>query len=277
MENGDRHLKGVRPSENELGQLLVSWRERLDPRRIPGIDTQRRRLRSGLTQQEVATLTGVSVTWYRKLEKGEPADFSDAFLQRLTMTLRLDETERGVLFQLAVGRTPEPTRLAVDTAVDESMQALLDTQLPNPAYVTNLWWDIVAHNDQQADWFPWIPYERNSMRWAFLYPEAREQLVNWRDDWANPFLAQIRVAIAHNPKSKELAQLRDDILSGNAEAAELWKANRTQVHPDGDIRRLRLPYHQREEVPVKIMALAPLRNTQLRFIVLMRNWTPRRP
>ncbi|MEI5100963.1 helix-turn-helix transcriptional regulator [Streptomyces sp. PmtG] len=259
-----------RPSSDGLGELLKAWRERLDPSRIPGVDTTRRRLKPGLTQTEVAALTGVSTSWYRTLETGGQRQFSDGFLQRLAMTLRLDETERALLFQMAVGYTPAPVTLATDTSVDEHMQDLLDQMLPHPAYLSNLSWDIVAHNSPQESWFPWLPYEPNMMRWAFLYPEAQEQLVNWRDDWARPFLAQIHYALGMHPESEGLLKLRDDILAGNSVAAKLWEERRSQVHPDGDERRFKLPHHGGEVVTVRIMAMAPMGNPDLRFVVLKR-------
>ncbi|MGP3775431.1 helix-turn-helix transcriptional regulator [Streptomyces sp. SDT5-1] len=250
--------------------MLRHWRERLDHRRIPGIDSSRRRLKPGLTQDEVASLTGVASSWYRQLEGGSPRPVSEQFAQRLAMTLRLDEAERVVLFQLAVGHTPPTPKTPTNQQIDVHTQALLDSVLPHPAYVSNLWWDIVAHNQPQEDWFPWLPYERNLMRFAFLYPEAREQLVNWREDWAIPFLAQIRFAIATHPDTPELIQLRDDILEGNGDARELWATQQARAHPDGDERRFSLPYHEGQEIRVRIMALAPMSNTDLRLVVLLR-------
>ncbi|WP_330457695.1 helix-turn-helix domain-containing protein [Streptomyces sp. NBC_00820] len=255
---------------DELGNLLAFWRQRLDPRRILGVDTGRRRLKPGLTQAEVAMLTGVSLTWYRALEKGRNADFSPEFLQRVALTLRLSESERVMLFQLSLGYSPPPFGLSADVAVDEDMQKLLNGMLPHPAYLSNISWDIIAHNEPQEEWFPWMPYEPNLMRWAFLYPEAREQLVNWKEDWARPFLAQIRVASGRHPDDEGLRRLKDDILAGNQDARELWADKEAIIHPDGHVRRLRLPAHRDQQVSVKIHALAPLRNLDLRFIVLMR-------
>ncbi|MFJ9085485.1 helix-turn-helix transcriptional regulator [Streptomyces sp. NPDC102384] len=254
----------------ELGPLLRHWRRRLDYRRIPGIDSTRRRLKDGLTQDEVASLTGVASSWYRQLEGGSPRPVSEQVVHRLAMTLRLEEDERVVLYQLALGHAPPPSNADLGQQTDVHLQAILDSLLPHPAYVSNLWWDIVAHNQPQEDWFPWLPYERNLMRFAFLYPEARDQLVNWRDDWAIPFLAQIRFAIATHPDTPELVQLRDDILDGNEEARELWATQRAQAHPDGDERRFSLPYHRGNEIRVRIMAFAPMSKQDQRLVVLLR-------
>ncbi|MDQ8708234.1 helix-turn-helix transcriptional regulator [Streptomyces sp. LHD-70] len=255
---------------SELGPLLRHWRERLDHRRIAGIDSTRRRLKDGLTQDEVATLTGVASSWYRQLEGGSPRPVSEQFVQRLAMTLRLEEAERVMLFQMALGRTPPPVAAGLKLRVDDHLQVILDALAPHPAYVSDLRWDIVAYNEPQEDWFPWLPYERNLMRFAFLYPEAREQLVNWREDWALPFLGQIRYVIATHPDATELTDLRDEILAGNEEARELWATLQTRAHPDGDIRRFRLPVHNGEEVEVRIVAFAPLSDQNLRTVVLVR-------
>ncbi|QHC26349.1 MmyB family transcriptional regulator [Streptomyces sp. GS7] len=254
---------------DELGKLLVFWRERLDPRRIAGVDTQRRRLKPGLTQAEVAHLTGVGLTWYRALEKGTRHDFSDRFLLRLAMTLRLSETEQAVLFQLAKGQAPpQRPQLSEADKVEPDMQLMLDQMAPYPAYLSNLCWDIVANNPALDDWFPWLPYERNMMRLAFLYPEAQQQLVPWKEGWARPFLAQVRVALAMYPDHEGLHVLKDDLLSGNPVARELWAENEAIHHPDGHVRGIRLPNSNRV-MPVKIMALAPMGNMTMRFITLL--------
>ncbi|MFH8409579.1 helix-turn-helix domain-containing protein [Streptomyces sp. NPDC018019] len=265
----DRTLPVGGDDPDDLGALLVFWRERLDPRRIAGVDTSRRRLKPGLTQAEVAHLTGVGLTWYRALEKGTKAEFSERFLQRLAMTLRLSETEKIMLFQLAKGYAPPPVHVADDAgAADADMRLMLNQMAPYPAYLSNVCWDIIAWNPILDEWFPWLPYERNMMRLAFLYPEAQEQLVNWKEDWARPFLAQIRVVLTLHPDNKGLQQLRDDILNGNDVARELWDQKETIRHPDGHVRGIRLP-DQNKVMPVKIMAMAPMRNMDMRFITLV--------
>ena len=266
---GDEPHSAGRPDSADLSFLLRHWRERLDPTRIRGIDSARRRLKPGLTQQEVAQLTGVSLAWYRELERGKPRRFDENFLHRLVQALRLDEAERAVLFRLAAGYAPLPINSSSSAAVDETMQVVLDQMAPHPAYVSNLWWDIVAHNQPVEDWFPQVRSQPNLMRFLFLHPEARRQLVNWRRDWAAPSLAQIRYAIAIHPDCEELLQLRDDILMGNAEAREMWRANQTRAHSDGDSRFLRLPHQGGQEVCVRITAFAPLINHHLRFVILL--------
>lgn len=266
MSGGEEALKD---DGNELGRLLRFWRRRLDCRRIVGVDTQRRRLKPGVTQGELAKLAGVSLNWYRALEGGKKHKFSESMLQRLAVTLRLEESERIVLFKLSVGHAPPPRRLAAGISVDDNMRALLDLVLPNPACIFAMDWTVVARNQAYESWFPWVRLEPNIMRWCFLNSDAREQLVDWHE-WAATFLAQLRVAMAQNPDSTELRKLKEEILEGCKEARKIWAENRSQVHPDGDIRRFRLPHHSGEVVAVTVMAFAPLRNTDLNFIVLLR-------
>ncbi|WP_194292285.1 helix-turn-helix domain-containing protein [Streptomyces jumonjinensis] len=265
----DQHHRANGSGANDLGIFLAHWRARMDHRRIPGIDGGRRRLKPGLTQNETAQLAGVSSAWYRELESGSERRFSDEFLHKLAGVLRLDADERSALFRLA-GNTPTPWLTAPQGPIGEDLRTIIDRMLPSPAYVSNLVWDVLAHNSPaEDDWFFWVGYERNFMRFAFLYPEAREILVNWEKDWAAPSLAQIRFAIIAHPESVELQQLRDEILDGSPEARELWSSQRNRAHPYGDVRRLRSPEHPGREAEVRITAFSPLANCDLRLVILL--------
>jgi hypothetical protein len=93
--------------------------------------------------------------------------------------------------------------------------------------------------------------------------------VNWEQDWARSFLGQIRYERARHPKNEALLQLERDILAGSPAARKLWDRREVVEHADGDLRRLRLPYHRGREVPVRIIAMRPMRSDRLRVIVLM--------
>lgn len=61
----------------------------------------------------------------------------------------------------------------------------------------------------------------NIMRWAFFSRDARDRLVNWWEDWAGPFLRQIRYARVQYPENEALRRLEADILAGSSEAREM--------------------------------------------------------
>ncbi|MFI5993982.1 helix-turn-helix domain-containing protein [Streptomyces sp. NPDC051362] len=259
------------PEGESLSELLRSWRGRSDPRAFPGLAVPGRRS-VGLSQREVARLTGVSERWYSSLERGNEANYSADFLDRLSSVLQLSRAERRALYLRAIGRPP--ALAAVPEAgsvaeIDEVLQQFLDNQSPNPAYVSDLAWNVIGHNEPLREWFPWAAHQANLVRWAFLSQEAREQLVNWREDWARPYLGQIRYARAHYPESEALLRLERDILAGSPDAQEMWGRREVYEHPDGDLRKLKLPYHRGQEVPVRIIALRPMRSDRIRVIVLM--------
>ena len=266
-----RGFGGDDPQGESLSELLRFWRSRSDPRAFPGLVVAGRRS-LGLSQRDVARLTGVSERWYRSLELGKDANYSADFLDRLSTALRLSGAERNTLYLKATGRPPAFAAVPEAGAaaeVNDQLQQFLDSQSPNPAYVSDLAWNVVGHNGPVLDWFPWVAHQANLMRWAFLSPEAREQLVNWREDWAGPYLGQVRYARVRHPKNQALRQLENDILAGSPEAREIWGRREVYEHVDGDLRRLKLPFHQGRELPVSIIALTPMRSVRLRVIVLM--------
>lgn len=272
MKSRGGQVEGVEPEGESLPELLRSWRKRRNPRTIPGLADSGRR-GEGLTQRDVARLTGVSERWYGALERGKEAKYSADFLDRLSSALGLSPAERRALYLRAVGRPPalvSTSEADAAAGVDEVLlQRFLDNQAPAPAFATDLAWNVISYNGPLLDWFPWAAYQANQMRWAFLEPGAREQLVNWKQDWARPFLGQIRYERAHHPESEALRQLERDILAGSPAARGMWNRREMVEHSHGDLRRLRLPYHQGREVAVRIVALRPMRSDLLRVIVLM--------
>ncbi|MFJ2954651.1 hypothetical protein [Streptomyces sp. NPDC087270] len=145
----------------------------------------------------------------------------------------------------------------------------IDNQAPDPAVVTDVAWNMVGHNEPARLWLPGAVRAGNQMRWTFLSPEAREQLVDWERDWARPYLGQIRYEGGNHPKNEALRRLEREILAGSAAARRIWDRREMVDHGDGALRRLKLPYHQGREVAVRTVALRPARSDRLRVIVLM--------
>ncbi|WP_345020802.1 helix-turn-helix transcriptional regulator [Saccharothrix violaceirubra] len=247
---------------------MRTWRDRLEPNTIPGLVTgMARRRRKHVSQEDVARLIGVSTVWYGKLERGEPGNYSADLLDRTAITLRLNEDERAMLHLCCTGREPaQQTRPA--GALSAGLRAVIDRQTW-PAYVSDCAWDILAWNAPAQEWFPWIVYEQNLMRWVFTYPEARHQLHRWDTDWAPLMIAQMQFAHARLPDNFRLAALIREILACSAEAREMWSAtSAVAVHPDGDVRGLCLPDRD-EVIRAEIVALSPLRSSDCRLVMLV--------
>lgn len=255
-------------SRVELRHLMRSWRLRLDPKSIPGLSVRGGRGRP-VSQAEMAQLVGVSSLWYGRLERGErEPNYSEDFLDRVAAALRLDYNEHNVLFLLATGREPVPKVYASTPSISPAVQRVLD-EMPFPAWCSDPAWDVVALNQATYEWLPHMRYERNVMRWVWCYPDAMVQLVDWQSVWSPRMLAQMRVANARWPQNERLKQIIAEALEVNDYAREAWDNEpMVQVHPDGDVRRLRVPFLE-DPVEVELVALAPMRDPDLRLIMLV--------
>src|SRR5215218_241033 len=92
----------------EVREFLMSRRARLTPEEA-GITAGSNRRVAGLRRSEVALLADVSVEYYAKLERGSIAGASASVLESVARALRLDDTERAHLFDLARAADGIPT------------------------------------------------------------------------------------------------------------------------------------------------------------------------
>ena len=245
----------------ELQRLMRAWRERLELRGAP---SPNRPLRP--TQDDLARLVGVSSTWYRSLERGIPANYSDEFLDRVADVLQLDAGDRQLLYLLAAGRLPPPLARPPGTPITDTMANLVHAH-PWPSYIVDTAWDVLVHNQAMTRWFPNLPQTGNIMRLAFCDAETRQRLVDFNRDWLPALLGQMRAALARWPANTRLTQLITDILAAHPHAQRLWRQPTVRLHPDGDRRRLCLPDDPQPR-RIEIMAFTPMRADDLRIVVL---------
>src|SRR5690242_11374117 len=115
-------------TRSEIRDFLTSRRARITPQDA-GITVFGPRRVPGLRREEVATLAGLSVDYYNRLERGNLGGASDSVLEALAGALRLDEAERAHLFDLA--RASQPTarsrRRPASQSVRPSVQWMLDS------------------------------------------------------------------------------------------------------------------------------------------------------
>src|SRR5215212_7322824 len=84
----------------EVREFLVTRRAKITPEQT-GMPAGGNRRVPGLRRSEVATIAGVSVEYYAKLERGAIAGASASVLDAVARALQLDDAERGHLFHLA--------------------------------------------------------------------------------------------------------------------------------------------------------------------------------
>jgi transcriptional regulator with XRE-family HTH domain len=120
---------------SELSQFLTSRRAKVTPEQA-GLPTYGQRRVPGLRREEVASLAGVSVEYYRRMERGNVTGASDAVLEALADKLRLDDAERAHLFDLARAASPiapRRRRHPIQQRVRPAVQRILDSvDAPRP-------------------------------------------------------------------------------------------------------------------------------------------------
>ncbi|MEU5683647.1 transcriptional regulator [Streptomyces venezuelae] len=251
-----------------ITRMLRTWRKRQDPRAVPGF-TERygKRNRKGLTQADMALLTGMSEGWYRKLETGAQENYSHDVLDRVARILGLNDAERVHLFYFATGHEPAPLKRPDAGHLDPTVTALVHQQIW-PAYTFGPDWDIRVFNEHAGRDFPWMNRGVNVMIWALTYPEARLQLIEWEESWAKPMASQLRLAAQANQGNQRLAEVVREVKERDPVAKKILEEDHTAItHPDGDVRRLHLP--NRDGVfEVEFITFARLRNNTKMMIVM---------
>lgn len=203
----------------ELGSFLRARRERTSPSDV-GLPATLRRRTPGLRREELASLAGISTTWYTFLEQGRDVRPSRQVLSAIAAALRLDDVERDHLFTIAADGPAVVEEFADITPEVAAVPAMLD---PHPAYITGSSYDLLAWNDAAATLFAGAFEETrpNLARWMFLRPEARTILPDWTVI-AQSLLASLRANAGTHPGSARFRSLESELRAGSAEAADWW-------------------------------------------------------
>lgn len=234
----------------DLGEFLRSRRALVDPAEVGFPATDRRRAQ-GLRREELSSLAGVAVSWLAKLEQGRANAVSPDVLGALAQALRLDGAERSHLFALAGFRADRVDPQA--PRVTPALRALLDALEPNPAYLLDRAWNIIAWNEAEADLFPGLLAHDGAPNLLDLVfcDEALARLMVDHDAECVRLVAQLRVHSAEWPDDPELVDVVERLESASSEFAELWAAHdvspfvttrRVFDHPT--LGRLELDHHR---------------------------------
>lgn len=179
----------------------------------------------GLRREEVAELANIGVTWYTWLEQARPVNVAPATLERIAIALRLEPLEREHLFQL-VSHPPPP--LPVPDSGDQMMstlQQILASLEPNPAYVLTPRWDFVAWNRMVPPLFgdpAQLHGRRRNLMWmTFVEPELREIMADWQG-FARCVIAHFRADSAAHAGDSRWTDLIDAVAERSAEFRAWW-------------------------------------------------------
>ncbi|MFI0785277.1 helix-turn-helix transcriptional regulator [Streptomyces lydicus] len=207
-----------------LAEFLRSRRERLTPEEA-GILAGPRRRTPGLRREEVAQLSGVSVTWYTWLEQARDITVSRQVLTSLARALMLSSIERRHLFGLAGVPLPEqpPGR-----GPGPALQRLVDALEPHPAYLLDANWDLVGWNRAEAgligDPGQLEPAERNLLWLVFMDAAMRTLMVDWEGQAQN-LVAQFRADARARFGDPRFERLTGGLREASAEFRGWWEAH----------------------------------------------------
>lgn len=207
----------------EFGAFLKSRRARLKPEDV-GLGAGTRRRTPGLRREEVAILAGVGATWYTWLEQGRDVRASGTALRALAKALRLDETERRYLFELA-GRPLNPVRRGAEREIAPSLLRMLQRLTNQPAYILDGRWDVLAWNRAAAllfgDYAQLDGDERNIMFMLFHNAEHRRLLMDW-EVVAQMALGMFRAESVRHTGDPEYARLVEQLSAASPEFRTWW-------------------------------------------------------
>ncbi|MCW3038575.1 MAG: family transcriptional regulator [Solirubrobacterales bacterium] len=217
------------------------------PRRVPG-----------LRREEVASLAGVSIDYYKRLERGSTSRVSESVLGALSRALQLDDAEHAHLLDLArnagpvVPRTRRPARARVRPSVMrilESMRA--------PAIVRSSRVDYLAANPLgralYAPVFDSREQPANSARFTFLDPAARDFYEDW-ERTARDLVAHLRSEAGRSPYDRSLTDLIGELSTRSPEFSRWWATHDVRYHRVGT-KRLNHPVVGELELSYDVMDL----------------------
>ncbi|MFD0484543.1 helix-turn-helix transcriptional regulator [Kineococcus sp. GCM10028916] len=229
----------------EVRDFLTTRRAKVTPAQAGLPDAGQRRV-PGLRRAEVASLAGVSVEYYAKLERGALGGVSASVLEGLARALQLDDAERTHLFALAqaadgTSALARPRRRSTTRWTPRpSLQWTLEA-ITVPAIVVSGRMDLLAANTIGAAMHSSV-YESvhasvagaspNFARYTFLDPDSHRFYPHW-DVAAAIAVAILRTTAGADPRDKEMHDLVGELSTRSEEFRRLWGTHDVRHHGSG--------------------------------------------
>ena len=226
-------------NRSDARDFLASRRAKLKPEQAGLPIYGKNRRVSGLRRDEVATLAGISVEYYTRLERGNLSGVSESVLEAVAGALQLDEAERAHLFDLA--RTANTTtstkrrRLATQQ-IRPALQRVLDSMTTAPAWVRNGRSDFLAANPLgyalYAPMFEDPVRPVNTARFTFLDSRATDYFAEW-ERVASDVVGMLRAEAGRNPYDRGLTDLIGELSTRSEDFRTRWAAHNVRFHNTG--------------------------------------------
>ncbi|TWF77247.1 helix-turn-helix protein [Pseudonocardia hierapolitana] len=231
-----------------MREFLSTRRARITPDRA-GLPTTGSRRVPGLRRSEVATLAGLSVEYYARLERGQIAGASSGVLEALARALQLDDTERAHLFDLARTADGIPTsgrarrRAPAKAASRPSLQWALEAITDGVAFVRDPRQNLLATNALGRAFYSPVLGDGgrtpNLARFQFLDPASRDFYPDW-DLFAEMCVGVMRAEAGRDPHDRGLQDLVGELSTRSETFRRLWADHDVRTHGTGT-KRFRHP------------------------------------
>lgn len=249
-------MDAERRRREELAAFLRDRRARMDRAAHALPDLPRGRVQ-GLRREEVATLAGLSVTWYTWLEQARDIRPSRQVLESLGRLFALRPVELSYLLTLGGHRELAPIGAATAEAPDR-LRRLLEA-FPFPAFLLAEDWTIIAWNEGYADLYPRIttlePADRNLLWLLFTDTALRRLLPDWAEQ-SRQFVGEFRSDARRWLSTPRDTGIVERVSAASDDFARIWQERdvagfvsreRAFMHPrDG-----RVVYEQHVAAPVE--------------------------
>lgn len=234
-----RAYGGFMDNRADVREFLTSRRAKISPEAAGLLAGSNRRV-AGLRRSEVASLAGVSVEYYTRLERGAISGASPEILDAISRALNLDDAERAHLFDLAQAASPVARRPKRRNSKSwnphTSLQWALDAVTAGPAFVRNGRMDILAVNALARAFYKDV-YDMpgqppNLALFTFLDERARDFYPDW-DAAAEVVVSILRTEAGRDPHNKELHDLVGELSTRSQEFRRLWSSHNVRHHGAG--------------------------------------------
>ncbi|MEE6286884.1 helix-turn-helix transcriptional regulator [Georgenia sp. MJ173] len=209
----------MRERTNALGTYLRARRELVTPHQA-GIPTMGARRVPGLRREEVAMLAGISVDYYLRLERGRDRNPSLQVLEAIARVLQLDDEHRAHLRSLVAQIPRGPRQWARDEPPPAGALTLLHS-LPQPAFIENRFFDIVASNGLARAVSPRLTDGGNQLRDVFLDPAERALHPDW-EGVTECLVASLRHTVGNAIDDPHLGEFVGELLRWSPRFRQLW-------------------------------------------------------
>ncbi|WP_427890590.1 helix-turn-helix transcriptional regulator [Kribbella sp. GL6] len=208
----------------EFGRAVRRWRDRVAPGAV-GLPPGSRRRATGLRREELAALAGISADYLTRLEQGRATSPSSQVVEALARALRVSDSERELLFELAGLSAPGPD--VVPSRISASVQRLLDRIADTPVAVYDATWTLLDANTPydalMGETTTWRGLERNALWRNFVGPGTR--VVHSPEEKAELLAGQVadlRRTAARYPADRQLRTLIRELTAHSPHFADLW-------------------------------------------------------